>query len=285
MPPKDRNRLATLTLAVAGAITLVGYASQAETSSAQLHAHRTHGRPGGLRAAGEQDWSQGAVGDGISYTPRRTRQNARVGVLFQKDDAGGHFCTASVVASPGRNMLVTAAHCAVGSNGAPKDDLVFAPGYRNGRKPAGRWKVRKVIVDKRWTKNEDQDLDVAFLLLDRNGGKQIQDVLGANALGVGRGFSNRVEVTGYPNNRDVPISCRNRTTRFSATQLRIHCTHFAGGTSGSPWVTGDPPDARPGTVIGVLGGYERGGDQDDVSYAAYFGTGVAGLYRHAEAQD
>src|SRR5689334_894205 len=35
----------------------------------------------------------------------------RVGALFEHDASGGHYCTASVVASPGENLLITAAHC------------------------------------------------------------------------------------------------------------------------------------------------------------------------------
>ncbi|WP_406135075.1 trypsin-like serine peptidase [Streptomyces sp. NBC_01089] len=284
MAPKDRKLLAPLTFAVIGALALLGYASQAETSSAQRHADTSPGMPGA--AAREQDQPRAArTADGTAYTPLRTQQNARVGALFEKDDSGDHFCTASVVTSPGRNMLVTAAHCAFDSDGTPRDDLVFAPAYRSGEKPAGLWKVRKVVADDRWAQNGNPDLDVAFLILGNNDGKRIQDVLGGNALGINRGFQNKVKVTGYPNNRDTPISCRNRTTRFSSTQMRIHCTNFAGGTSGSPWVVDGASSAGTGTVIGVLGGYERGGDEDDVSYAAYFGNSVAQLYQQARAQD
>ncbi|MFE2379164.1 trypsin-like serine peptidase [Streptomyces sp. NPDC059398] len=284
MAQKDRKLRASLTLVVVGALALLGYASQAETSSAQRHADTGTGMPGA--EARDQDQPRAAlVADGTAYTPLRTQQNARVGVLFEKDDTGDHFCTASVVASPGRNMLITAAHCAFDGGGSPKGDLVFAPAYREGEKPAGLWHVRKVVADDRWAKNGNPDVDVAFLLLDSNDGKRIQDVLGANTLGIGRGFHNKVKVTGYPNAKDTPISCRNRTTRFSATQMRIHCTNFAGGTSGSPWVTSGSPNAPTGTVIGVLGGYQRGGDDDDVSYASYFNSGIATLYQQAKAAD
>ncbi|WP_328334466.1 MULTISPECIES: trypsin-like serine peptidase [unclassified Streptomyces] len=284
MAPKDRKLRRPLTLVVVGALALLGYASQAETSSAQRRADSRPGMPGAV--VREQDQSPSAlVSDGTAYTPLRTQQNARVGVLFEKDDTGNHFCTASIVASPGRNMLITAAHCAFYSDGTPKDDLVFAPAYRAGEKPAGLWKVKKAVADNRWSKNADPDLDVAFLLLDSNDGNRIQNILGANTLGINRGFHNTVKVTGYPNNRDTPISCRNRTTRFSATQMRIHCTNFAGGTSGSPWVTDGASNTDPGTVIGVLGGYQRGGNEDDVSYASYFDQDIADLYQQAKAQD
>jgi hypothetical protein len=33
--------------------------------------------------------------------------------------------------------------------------------------------------------------------------------------------------------------------------------------------------------MGVIGGYEQGGDTDDVSYSVAFGQNVANLYRQA----
>jgi V8-like Glu-specific endopeptidase len=88
-----------------------------------------------------------------------------------------------VVRSPGRNKLIIAAHCAFDADsGQPLDDLVFAPGYRNGDEPAGLWKVGKVVVDDRWATSQDEDLDVAFLVLDQKAGDDIQDVLGGSTL-------------------------------------------------------------------------------------------------------
>ena len=46
---------------------------------------------------------------------------AAVGALFTTSDGhlGTHFCTASVVNSPHGNLLLTAAHCVVGTQGTP----------------------------------------------------------------------------------------------------------------------------------------------------------------------
>jgi V8-like Glu-specific endopeptidase len=64
--------------------------------------------------------------------------SARVGALFLHDASGNHFCTASVVASPGRDLLVTAAHCINGGpHGGARSDIVFIPGYRDGHAPYG----------------------------------------------------------------------------------------------------------------------------------------------------
>ncbi|MFF7410281.1 trypsin-like serine peptidase [Streptomyces lydicus] len=277
-----------LTVVVIMAAAVVGYAAEESDMTGNVATHKSFGKSG---ESGEdpQDQDPAATApadDGNAYTPRRTEQNARVGAVFEKDDSGDHFCTASVVQSPGRNMLITAAHCAYDADaGSTVNDLVFAPDYRDGDEPTGLWKVKKVIVDDRWAKSQDEDLDVAFLILDKKDGKQIQDVLGGNTLGIDRGFDNEVKITGYPTSRDTPISCQNRTTKYSDTQMRIQCTDFEGGTSGSPWLADYDPKSHTGTVIGVLGGHEGGGDQDDVSYAAYFDDDVAVLYRRAQDMD
>ncbi|MFI5522062.1 trypsin-like serine peptidase [Streptomyces platensis] len=285
-----RNSVLPLTFVVMVAAAVVGYATEeADTNSSSGIGGRSSFGKSGEAGQDPQDQDPAATapaGDGNAYTPRRTEQNARVGAVFEKDDTGDHFCTASVVQSPGRNMLITAAHCAFDSDGkTPVDDLVFAPDYRDGEEPTGLWKVKKVILDDRWAKSNDEDLDVAFLILDKKKDKQIQDVLGGNTLGIDRGFHNEVKITGYPTSRDTPISCQNRTTKYSNTQLRIRCTDFEGGTSGSPWLADYDPRSHTGTVIGVLGGHEGGGDEDDVSYAAYFDDDIAALYKRAQDAD
>lgn len=276
-----RNSVLPLTLVVIGAAAVVGYATEGAGTNDGRSSYGKSGESGELQ---DQDPAATApADDGNAYTPRHTEQNARIGAVFEKSDPGEHFCTASVVQSQGRNMVITAAHCAYDSDAdAPVDDLVFAPDYRDGDGPTGRWKVKKVIVDDRWATSQDEDLDVAFLLLDKKDGKQIQDDLGGNTLGIDRGFDNEVKITGYPSSRDTPISCRNRTTKFSGTQLRIRCTDFEGGTSGSPWLADYDPKSQTGTVIGVLGGHEGGGDEDDISYAAYFDDDIAALYQRAQ---
>lgn len=276
-----------LTLVIVGAAAVVGSAA-VETHTSRSSGRSSYGKSGepGQTPQDQDPSATAPAQDGTAYTPRRTDENARIGTVFEKDDHGAHFCTASVVQSPGRNMLITAAHCAFDADaGKPVDDLVFAPDYRNGNGPTGLWKVNNVVVDDRWAKSQDEDLDVAFLTVDPKDGKNIQDVLGGNSLGIDRGFNNEVKITGYPTSRATPISCQNRTTKYSDTQLRIQCTDFEDGTSGSPWLADYDPKSRTGTVIGVLGGHEGGGDENDVSYAAYFDNDIAKLYQRAQDKD
>ena len=219
---------------------------------------------------------------GTSRQAKATTSNARVGALFKQDVNGGHFCTASVVHSTDKDVLLTAAHCVHGGQGGSyATDLVFIPDYRDGSTPQGQWPVTRIVVDRRWIASSDPDMDVAFVTVGEVGGKNIEDVLGANTLGVNKGFTNVVQLTGYPSTASAPISCFNRTTQQSQYQMRIACTGFPGGTSGSPWLTSFDKATRTGTVIGVIGGYQQGGDSDDVSYSPYFDEEVQGLYNEA----
>jgi hypothetical protein len=43
------------------------------------------------------------------------------------------------------------------------------------------------------------------------------------------------------------------------------------------------PRSRTGTVVGVIGGYQEGGNSESVSYSAYLGSDVYQLYEQAIA--
>ncbi|MEV6838500.1 trypsin-like peptidase domain-containing protein [Streptomyces sp. NPDC051133] len=213
---------------------------------------------------------------GVTADVVATRHTARVGALFGADRAGGlaggHFCTASVVHSPRGNLLVTAAHCVDGAG----DDLVFVPGYRDGKAPYGVWSVSKRLLSDTWAKDQDEDSDIAFALVDERDGRRIEDVVGANRFASGTATgATAVTVLGYPDSRESPIICTNKPKPHSSTQQRIYCPGFTSGTSGSPWINGD------GQVVGILGGHEHGGSTDDVSYSVVLGGEAAGLYKEA----
>ena len=208
----------------------------------------------------------------------------RVGALFEHDASGNHFCTASVVDSPGHDLLITAAHCIHGGKGGGyKQDVVFIPGYADGATPNGVWTPSKLLVDSRWATSSDPDLDVGFVVLKPNDGKNIQDVLGANQIAFNAGFTNVVRVTGYPASVDAPVTCKNQTSQQSTYQVKFECGGFFGGTSGSPWITHFDLKSRTGTIVGVIGGYQEGGNTDSISYSSYFDDDIRKLYEQAEA--
>ena len=206
-----------------------------------------------------------------------------VGALFSTDGGqlGTHFCTASVVDSTAGDLLVTAAHC-LNSYRATSPGLVFVPGYDNGTAPYQAWTVTRIFVDPAWASAADPDDDVAFLVVAQPGSHtRIENVTGAEHLGIGQPATGTVRVVGYPDTQDQPISCQNRTRAFGPGQMEFDCDNYTDGTSGGPFLAGVDPATGEETVIGVIGGYQQGGDSPDVSYSARFGPQVQSLYETA----
>ncbi|GAU69061.1 hypothetical protein SSP35_10_00930 [Streptomyces sp. NBRC 110611] len=205
-----------------------------------------------------------------------------VGPLFAPDGDGDpvHHCTASVVHSPAGDLVATAAHCV--HDGGFRTRLVFAPGLHDGIAPYGLWVPTRVHVDPRWISDRDPDRDVAFLRVRRYGpaGGRIEDLTGAERIRFGAPAGRPALLTGYPADRDTPVGCRHTADAESPTQLRFSCPGFPNGTSGGPWLTDLDPATGTGTLIGVIGGLDEGGD-DLTSYSSRFGGAVAALYRRA----
>ncbi|MFD3696176.1 hypothetical protein ACFWUZ_08430 [Streptomyces sp. NPDC058646] len=223
-----------------------------------------------------------------------------VGRMFVMKGAGAYFCTASVVSSPRRNLVLSAGHCLLGSDAR---QVAFVPRYTRAKpRPYGLFPVlrnsagrAKVWIDPRYvSRGADRaaTLDVAFAQVGPNAaGSPVEAVVGGNRLVTGAAYAHaRVTLIGHPSSAARPRVCVNRTTRFTSTDpkipgsfLRIHCTGYPGGTSGGPFLT--RYDARTGTgdVIGVIGGWKTGGDTADTSYSSYFGADVRKLYEKAVA--
>ncbi|WP_246128021.1 trypsin-like serine peptidase [Amycolatopsis rhizosphaerae] len=200
-----------------------------------------------------------------------------VGALFSGDS---HFCTASVIHSPAGNVVLTAAHCLSDGSGAEvREDLTFVPGYHDGAEPVGRWTVTETVIPAGWSSDSDPDLDFAFLIVHQDGNPaSVESVAGANLLGHNRGFSHEVTVSGYPDSQDAPLVCHSTSSEFTTYQEQVACPGFTNGTSGGPWVTDVDPATGYGTVIGVIGGYQEGGDTADLSYSAYFDSDIQHLF-------
>ncbi|MCB5906857.1 trypsin-like serine peptidase [Streptomyces pinistramenti] len=212
-----------------------------------------------------------------------------VGVLFSVDkNSRAHHCTASVVRSPHRNLILTAGHCNPGTNAA------FVPQYRSGAatQPYGVWAITgSFTYPGHDTAGDGSDLDFAFATVapDRRG-RRIEAVTGGNALTPTPGYTNDVSVIGYPSVRNDPkdraVRCETRTVRLAGhRQLRMECGGFYGGTSGSPWMTDFDEDTRTGHIIGNIGGLNGGGPSgphaDRISYSPYYGTELLTLYTRA----
>lgn len=202
-----------------------------------------------------------------------------VGALFHDGGNGSHFCSASVITSAHHNLLVTAAHCLLGQS-----NLAFVPNFHNGVRPYGTWKLTKFTIDPLFVSNHNINRDFAFAEVAPVGGKQIQDVVGSNALRINQGFTNKVTVIGYPSSTNRAVICSNTTKRYQnyAYQVEFDCAGYPGGTSGSPWLLDYNSSTHHGYVNGVIGGYNGGGPNDDISTTSYFDNDIQKDYDNAQ---
>ncbi|MEY9965308.1 V8-like Glu-specific endopeptidase [Streptacidiphilus sp. MAP12-16] len=214
-----------------------------------------------------------------------------VGAIFTVDQQGRsdhhHYCTGSVVDSPGGDVIATAAHCVESAvNGVPTtSQFVFVPGYHDGVEPYGEWTAVKVLVDPHWSASNDPDYDVAFVVVQQPSTPKarLADLVGAQHIGFSPQRPQLVGVIGYPTAAEQPVACLNTLKPYAATQSEFDCVGFADGSSGGPVLTGIDAATGRGTLVGVIGGYQEGGDTPDISYASYFGGAVKSLYQEAEA--
>jgi len=206
-----------------------------------------------------------------------------VGALF-RDVAGKlrHFCTAAVVRSRRGDLLITAAHCLDGkvSPGGDVASVRFAPGFHGRAFPYGTLAVTFEYVDSNWHRYHDPDDDFAFLVVGRN----IEKSTGAERVATGQKMPQQVQVIGYPDSTDTPVTCLAPARNFYIrpyAQLIFRCGGYTDGTSGGPFLDHVSGKTATGDVVGVIGGYQEGGDYADISYSPRFLANVAALYKIA----
>lgn len=203
-----------------------------------------------------------------------------VGALFDSATSGKHFCSASVVASPGGDVLMTAAHCIDGS----AKGLSFAPGFHDGTAPFGRWTVTGAYFDPAWIAEGNPTRDFAFLTVAprRLAGvpTDIQTVTGANVLGTKPSKGDTVTVPAYPDGQaKVPITCTAKVY-FEGIYPAFNCNPYIGGTSGSPWLEATSEGVK---VVGLIAGLHQGGCFTYTSYSPPLGSSARATYDRAVA--
>jgi hypothetical protein len=206
-----------------------------------------------------------------------TRENDQVsgstavGVLLLR---GQHpFCTASVVNSPRGNLIITAAHC-LGRRLAPT--LMFAPYYHDKKAPLGEWQVTGQVFPPGWFPYGNINQDFALLTVQGD----VQAHAGAESLGFSLPPPVLVRVEGYSLVGRLTI-CDRRPGLIAAAgqrQLSFDCPGYTNASSGGPFLTGINGQSGLGTIVGIIGGYQKGGSTSSVSYSSPFGLILHRMY-------
>jgi V8-like Glu-specific endopeptidase len=214
--------------------------------------------------------------------PARPDASATVGPLFAQAISGGHFCTASVLAAPSQDLILTAAHCLTGTGVG----LLFAPGYHDGVAPYGVWTVRQAFADPAWLTGQDAGHDYAILRVAHQvrAGRSVgvEAVTGGNTLGTAPVDGQPVTVIAYNAGvNDEPVRCA-VVVRHHGGYPAFDCNGFSNGTSGGPWLASSPSSGRA-VVTAIIGGLNQGGCDDATSYSSAFGAPVLDLLSQATA--
>ncbi|MFI0444653.1 trypsin-like serine peptidase [Actinomadura sp. 6N118] len=263
--------------------------SSVEISAADATATERYWTPQRLAKATPVGAKDGASGQATTLAAKSKAFGGvpSIGALFFNNGRGDHYCTASVVKSYSKRLLMTAAHCIHGGKGGRyATKIAFVPKYDRGKRPYGTWTAKRLVVTQRWIRYGDADLDFGIIALNPRAGRKIENVVGGNSLAINKGAGRKVNVAGYPrivwDRRDRPIYCITTTRKHSRFQLRMDCSGFHGGTSGSPWLLNYNTRTRTGSINGVIGGYQGGGNVHYISYSPYFDKDVYNLRSWAD---
>lgn len=207
-----------------------------------------------------------------TVTARDVGPDPRVGAIFLGSD-DMHSCSGSVLDSAAGDLILTAAHCMVGGIKAS-----FVPGFVRTAEPQRFWQIDEVYLDPRWVSDQDPLADFAIARVSRQAGGSVEAAAGGGfTLGSTPGAGTDITVTGYAFGvGGDPIGCAAHTAPQDRGYPTLRCAGLVDGTSGSPWMTGS-------TVVGVTGGLEGGGCQENVSYTPPFDGTVKQLLARAES--
>ncbi|WP_235487086.1 hypothetical protein [Frankia sp. AvcI1] len=220
--------------------------------------------------------------DGTPYT-RGGLVTVTTGRLFTTIGGADFACSASVVTSPGHDLVVTAGHCLHGGARAQfARRVAFVPGYTDGTMPYGIWTARRLTVTPGWAGGSNFDVDAGFALFNTHGGQHIENVVGGQGIAFGLPSTSAQYSFGYPRlspyDGSQLIYCGGpgSVDRYGGPSIGVHCRMTA-GASGGPFITGF---GRLGPGHGWIDGgvsYAYAGSTDRL-YGTYFGDAVKLLY-------
>lgn len=206
------------------------------------------------------------------------------GVILTPDD---YVCSATVVTSEIKRLVVTAGHCVYGF-GRFATNWMFVPAYDEGARPFGSWVAADLATTRQWRESEDIRYDVGMAKMARRSGRPIQKVVGARGIGFNLD-PNRYHAYGYPagspyNGKELRM-CNSRARGSDQSEgnpqpRRIRCD-MTGGSSGGGWVV------REKLVNSVVSyGYEctipvfpcENPERGNL-FGPYFGETIKRLYR------
>lgn len=205
------------------------------------------------------------------------------GRVFLTMGGDEYFCSASVVNSGNRDVVVTAGHCLKDGRGAWASKWTFVPGYRGGKRPHGTFTARRMFVAKGWSSKADDNDDIGMAAVNTSGGAHVMDRVGGQGIAFGRARPKHAWAFGYP--ADPPygggrlVYCDGPLRRDDeSTDQGMKCD-MTEGASGGPWLSGFHRAAGTGTIVSVTS--FKYSDDEAVMYGPYLGAQARDVYHRA----
>ncbi|NUR89242.1 MAG: trypsin-like serine protease, partial [Nonomuraea sp.] len=196
-------------------------------------------------------------------------------------------CSAGVVKSANRDVVVTAGHCVKDGTGEWAGNWTFVPGYaEGGGEPYGQYTARRMFVPGPWSRSGDDSYDYGMVALSTSGGRHVEDAVGAQEISFNAGRGVQTYGFGFP--ADPPydgehlVYCagRVRDDPYGQTHDQGLGCDMTAGSSGGPWLSGFDPATGRGTMTSVSS-FKYSDDQRTM-YGPYFGDAARTLFNTAQ---
>jgi V8-like Glu-specific endopeptidase len=232
---------------------------------------------GGSGGSGGGRADRGSVYAGTGTVVRTT---GRVFFTLGKRDFA---CSGSSVRAKNENLVQTAGHCVNAGPGAYATNVVFVPGYKDGKAPYGRWTASRLGTTTQWRTLGDLTYDVGYITVKAKK-KSLADTVGAQGIAFNLPRGGSVDVFGYPAESPYDgqrlATCRGRLEqdRRSSGDQGVEC-NLTGGTSGGPWLASFSSSTGAGVITSVSSfRYITLIGESRELYGPYFGADVQKLY-------
>jgi len=210
------------------------------------------------------------------------------GRVFFTIDQGGRqqtaSCSGTAVSSNNRSVVITAGHC-VKSGGRAHRNVVFVPGFEDGRRPFGTWVATNMFTTEQWNAREDINFDIAAFVVAPLNGRNLVDVVGGQGVAFNQQRGLQMYSFGYPAAPPFDgsrlIFCAGRTIDdpVQTNDLGLRC-RMTGGSSGGPWFLAFNEQTGAG-VVNSVNSFKYDFDPNFM-FGPFFGQEAAAVYNAAQ---
>ncbi|MUL42140.1 trypsin-like serine protease [Streptomonospora sp. PA3] len=233
--------------------------------------------------ADPQAAAPGSTGEPWSGGGRVARTTGKV---FLTLDGRDFTCSAAVVSADNRDTVITAGHCLKDGSGPWAGKWVFVPGYADGQSPHGRYTARQMFVAPQWADGADDSYDFGMAVLNRSGGKHVQDRVGAQTIAFGAEPEDPTYAFGYPatgrfEGRRLHYCSGATTDDSGGTTANGMACAMTEGSSGGPWLNDFDEKSGKGTVVSVIS--FKYADDTRTQYGPHLGPAARRIYERAQS--